>query len=63
MCALFARARRVDFLPEDLSPWDLRTRFKALAEGPFRVLRPADCPSPIAGVTEFPAGVVPCILF
>ena len=33
----------MDFLPEDLSPWDFRTRFKALAEGPLRVRRrPAD---------------------
>ena len=33
----------MDFFPDDLSPWDLRTRFKALAEGPLRVpRRPAD---------------------
>ena len=61
--ALLARARSVDFLPDDLSPWDLRTRLRALAEGPLRVRRrPPVAPglpsgAGIAGAVEFPAGV------
>ena len=52
----------MDFLPEDLSPWDFRTRFKALAEGPLRVRRRPAAIEPI-GAELGEAGTGSVILF
>ena len=45
--AFLARARSVALRPDAFSPWDFRTRLRALAVGPRR-RRPAVCP-PMAG--------------
>ena len=39
MFAFFARARSVALRPDAFSPWDLRTRLSAFAEGPARRVR------------------------